>query len=137
VAHEIALSGPVPIAGATLALARSGPALPARAAVVVLGVDACRVITTTVRTTLTQAVAAGSREWTISTPLGTALPQGTVVYSQLLPLALSDLKEGDALLGPGGSSLLFGLVFEGRAPDFTLTRLLRACRESPCPLPST
>lgn len=31
--------------------------------------------------------------------------------------------------------LLFSLIFEGRAPDYVLTRLLCVCKESPCPAP--
>ena len=134
VASEIPLTAPVPVASTKLAVANGAPALPARAPVVVIGLDACGVITSTVRTMLTQAVAAGSAEWTIATALGTLLPQGAVVSSALVPLALSDLKEGDVLAGPGGT-LIFGLVFSGRAPDYVLTRLLRACRHDPCPAP--
>jgi len=134
VVYEIPLTAPVPVAGTKLVIADGAPAQPARAAVVVIGLDACGAITSTVRTTLTQAVAAGGHEWTIATPLGTLLPQGAVVSSALVPLALSDLKEGDVLVGPGGS-LIFGLVFSGRAPDYVLTRLIRACRHDPCPAP--
>lgn len=134
VASEMPLTAPVPVAGTKLTIASGAPALPARAPVVVIGLDQCGVITSTVRTTLTQPVAAGSTEWTIATPLGTLLPTGAVVSSALVPLALSDLNEGDVLVGSGGA-LIFGLVFSGRAPDYVLTRLLRPCRHDPCPAP--
>lgn len=134
VAYEIPLTAPVPVAGTKLVIADGAPAQPARAPVIVIGLDTCGGITSTVRTTLTQAVVAGSNEWTITTALGTLLPQGAVISSALAPLALSDLKEGDVLVGSSGP-LLFGLVFSGRAPDYVLTRLLRACRHEPCPAP--
>jgi hypothetical protein len=134
VAHEIALTAPVLVAGTRLAIADGAPALPARAPVIVIGLDGCGAVTSTVRTTLTQAVAAGTKEWTIATALGTLLPRGAVICSETVPLALSDLKEGDVIAGPGGA-LIFGLLFDGRAPDYVLTRLLGACRQDPCPAP--
>ncbi|MDQ2912260.1 MAG: hypothetical protein M3T56_03285 [Chloroflexota bacterium] len=119
-------------ASMALPLGPGAPAVPAKAPVVLIGVDECG-LEIQHTATVNQAAAAGSTEWALAAPLGRAFPAGAnVVVAEVKALQLSDLQSGDTLIGTSGQ-LLFGLVFVGSAPDFVLTRLLRACKDDPCP----
>lgn len=128
----VPLADAVGPAATTLTFKAAAPAVAAKAPAILLSTDECG-LEVRQSVTITQAAAAGAREWTMAAPLGRALSANTsAVIAELKPLALADLNPGDLLVGPG-SGATFGLVFNGSAPNFVLTRLVRECKDDPCP----
>lgn len=116
-----------------IALSPGAPAMPAKAQVFIVSLDACQAVVVRQPATLAQPAAAGAAEWSLAAPVGTAFPAGAfVVVSAFKSIQFADLRPGDPLLSANPSAP-FGLVFSGAAPDFVLTRLIRACYDVPCP----
>lgn len=116
----------------TFRVRADGPALPAKAPVVVVNIDRCGIETGRYSTTLAEAVPAGASEWTVTNAPGFDAGVGSkVVYSVIKPLAFAELKVGDALTGTPGH--LASAEFTGNPPTYTLVRLTRACLDDACP----
>jgi hypothetical protein len=131
-ARSIPLAAGLTASSTTLPLSAGAPAIAAKAPVVVIGTDECR-LEVRQPANVNQAAPAGASEWILAAPFGRVFSaEARVVVPEVKTLALGDLKPGDLLSGTSGP-LLFGLVFSGSAPDFVLTRLLRACKDDPCP----
>jgi hypothetical protein len=129
---SVSLAMPIEPTATILPLAPGAPAVTAKSGVVVMGLDACK-LEVRQPATLAQSAPAGAGEWVLAAAVGKAFgPGSTVVAAEVKPLPLGDLKPGDLLAGVSGP-LLFGLTFSGTAPNLVLTRLLRACKDDPCP----
>jgi hypothetical protein len=116
-----------------LALGPGTPAVLAKAAVVIAIADDCG-RRTMVAAEVATAAPAGAREWTLAAAVGRYIPAGALaIVTQLRTIALADLRAGDVLAAPTANTLVFGLAFSGAAPNLTLTRLVRVCRDDPCP----
>ena len=126
------LAAPVESTATTLKLVAGAPAVTARSGLVVVGLDACK-LEVLQPATLAQSAVAGAGEWVLTGHVTKAFPAGAaVIVTEVKPIPLGDLKPGDLLSGIGGP-FLFALAFSGTAPNFVLTRLLRACQDDPCP----
>lgn len=129
---RVSLAAPVESTATTLKLVSGAPAVTARSGLLVVGLDECK-LEVLQPATLAQSAAAGAGEWVLTGQLTKAFPAGAaVIVSEVKPIPLGEIKGGDLLSGIGGP-FLFGLAFSGTAPNFVLTRLLRACQDDPCP----